>query len=41
MRRWPAILACVLALGVLPGKAAVEIAEPAWQEIAETTTWEK
>jgi hypothetical protein len=34
MRRWPAILACVLALGALPGRAAVETTQPAWREIA-------
>jgi hypothetical protein len=34
VRRWPAILACVLALGALPGRAAVEIDQTAWQEIA-------
>jgi hypothetical protein len=32
--RWPAILACVLALGALPGRAAVENGPPAWREIA-------
>jgi len=34
MRRWPAILAAVLALGALPGRAAVEIEQRAWREIA-------
>jgi hypothetical protein len=34
MRRCPAILACVLALGALPGRAAVEIEQPVWREIA-------
>jgi hypothetical protein len=34
MTRWPAILACVLALGALPGRAAVETGQPSWREIA-------
>ncbi len=34
MRRWPAILACVFALGALPGRAAVEAGQPAFREIA-------
>ena len=34
MKRWPAILGCVLALGALPGRAAVEIEQPAFREIA-------
>jgi len=34
MRRWPAILAAVLVLGALPGRAAVETGQPAWREIA-------
>ena len=34
MKRWPAILATVLALGALPGRAAVEIEQRAWREIA-------
>ena len=34
MTRWPAILACVLALGALPGRAAVETAQPAFREIS-------
>lgn len=34
MRRWPAILAAVLALGALPGRAAVETGQAAWREIA-------
>jgi hypothetical protein len=34
MKRWPAILAAVIALGALPGRAAVETARPAWREIA-------
>ena len=33
MTRWPAILACVLALGALPGRAAVETERPLWREI--------
>jgi hypothetical protein len=34
MRRWFAILTSVLALGALPGAAALEPAAPAWREIA-------
>jgi len=34
MKRWPAILVAVLALGALPGRAAVEIEQRAWREIA-------
>jgi len=34
MKRWPAILVAVLALGALPGGAAVEIEQRAWREIA-------
>src|SRR5215468_7547632 len=34
MKRWPVILAAVLALGALPGRAAVEIEQRAWREIA-------
>ncbi len=32
--RWPLILAAVLALGALPGRAAVETGRPVWREIA-------
>src|SRR5262245_37890527 len=34
MRQWPAMLACVLALGALPGSAAGETERPAFREIA-------
>ena len=34
MKRWPAILVAVLTLGALPGRAAVEIEQRAWREIA-------
>jgi hypothetical protein len=34
MKHWPAILVAVLALGALPGGAAVEIEQRAWREIA-------
>jgi hypothetical protein len=34
MRRWPAIFAAVLALGALPGRAAVESGQSHWREIA-------
>jgi hypothetical protein len=34
MRRWPAVAACALVLGALPGRAAVEMEPPAWREIA-------
>jgi hypothetical protein len=34
MKRWPAILAAVLALGALPGSAAMVSGQPAWREIS-------
>jgi hypothetical protein len=34
MKRWPAILAAVLALGALPGSAAVVSGQPDWREIS-------
>ena len=34
MRRWPAILAAVVALGALSGSAAVVTERPLWREIA-------
>src|SRR5262249_55578802 len=34
MTQWPAVLATVLALAALPGRAAVESEAPRWREIA-------
>ena len=34
MRRWPAILAALIALAALPSRAAVESGQPHWREIA-------